>query len=143
MSRYGRKGFTLIEFLIIIVVIAILALILIPRLLAAGRKAREANLRGNLHQLRSAIQQFEADCGDYPAKLDELMTQPAEGTNGGTDIALDVKKWQGPYLGTPDGLLPDDPFTMRADWKYDPKTGAVHSSGTWTALDRTTKYNSW
>ncbi|MDH4179020.1 MAG: prepilin-type N-terminal cleavage/methylation domain-containing protein, partial [Armatimonadota bacterium] len=102
MVNRRRKGFTLIEMLIVIVVIAILALIVIPRLLGAGRKAKEATLRGDVHQLRNSIQQFEADCGDYPSALTQLMTTPAAGSTGGGGIALDVNGWQGPYLRTPD-----------------------------------------
>jgi len=136
-----RRGFTLIEMLIVIVVIAILALIVIPRLLGAGRKAKEAALRGNLHQIRNAIQQFEADCGDYPAELSQLMTEPAGG-NGGTGVALDVEGWQGPYLRTADGNLPADPFTGAADWAYTPSTGHVQSSSTLTAINGEA-YSSW
>jgi general secretion pathway protein G len=136
-----HRGFTLIEMLIVIVVIAILALIVIPRLLGAGRKAKEATLRGDLHQLRNAIQQFEADCGDYPANIDQLQTVPSGG-NGGTGIALDVAGWQGPYLRTPDGGLPKDPFTTAADWEYTGATGHVRSASTLTAINGEA-YNTW
>jgi len=141
MVNRKHKGFTLIEMLIVIVVIAILALIVIPRLLGAGRKAKEATLRGDLHQLRNAIQQFEADCGDYPLTLDQLQTRPAGGA-GGNQIALDVQGWQGPYLRTPDGGLPEDPFTGAADWAYDAPSGDVHSASTLTALNGDA-YSSW
>ncbi len=138
-----RKGFTLIEMLIVIVVIAILALIVIPRLLGAGRKAKEATLRGDLHQLRNAIQQFEADCGDYPFAASQLMTQPGDGTVGGTNIALDVNGWQGPYLRTPDNDLPADPFTESpATWSYTATTGHIQSGSTLTAINGQA-YNTW
>ena len=142
MANRRHKGFTLIEMLIVIVVIAILALIVIPRLLGAGRKAKEAALRGDLHQLRNAIQQFEADCGDYPLDENDLQTAPAAGSNGGSGISLDVSGWQGPYLRTPDGNLPVDPFTTLVDWTYTPATGEIHSSSTLTALDGTA-YSAW
>jgi general secretion pathway protein G len=142
MVTRKHKGFTLIEMLIVIVVIAILALIVIPRLLGAGRKAKEATLKGDLHQLRNAIQQFEADCGDYPAALGDLQTKPADGSNGGGGIALDVLAWQGPYLRTPDGGLPVDPFTGAADWTYTAATGEVHSSSTLTAINGEA-YSTW
>ena len=137
-----HKGFTLIEMLIVIVVIAILALIVIPRLLGAGRKAKEATLRGDLHQIRNAIQQFEADCGDYPSSLAQLMTQPSAG-NGGTGIALDVNGWQGPYLRTPDSNMPKDPFTdSSTTWSYTANTGDVHSGSTLTAINGEA-YSTW
>jgi prepilin-type N-terminal cleavage/methylation domain-containing protein len=40
MVKKNSRGFTLIEMLIVIVVISILAMIVIPRLLGAGRKAK-------------------------------------------------------------------------------------------------------
>lgn len=141
MVNRKNKGFTLIEMLIVIVVIAILALIVIPRLLGAGRKAKEATLRGDLHQIRNAIQQFEADCGDYPASLDQLMTTPSG--DGGTGIALDVSGWQGPYLRTPDSNMPKDPFTdSSTTWSYTASTGHVTSGSTLTAINGEA-YSSW
>ncbi len=144
MANRKSKGFTLIEMLIVIVVIAILALIVIPRLLGAGRKAKEATLRGDLHQLRNAVQQFEADCGDYPASLDDLQgTGPAAGSSGGTGIALDVTAWQGPYLRTPDGNLPKDPFTdSSTSWSYTASTGDIASGSTLTAINGEA-YSTW
>jgi general secretion pathway protein G len=143
MVNRKNKGFTLIEMLIVIVVIAILALIVIPRLLGAGRKAKEATLRGDLHQLRNAIQQFEADCGDYPASSGQLMTAPSAGSNGGTGIMLDASGWQGPYLRTPDGNLPKDPFTdSSTSWSYTASTGHVASGSTLTAINGEA-YNTW
>lgn len=142
MLRKGSRGFTLIEMLIVIVVIAILALIVIPRLLGAGRKAKEATLKGDLHQLRNAIQQFEADLGDYPLTLDQLVATTAPSGQGGQGLDLDSEGYQGPYLRTPDGGLPKDPFTGAADWSYTPATGEVHSASTLTALDGTA-YSAW
>jgi general secretion pathway protein G len=136
LSKRRTTGFTLIEMLIVIVVIAILALIVIPRLLGAGRKAKEAALRGDLHQIRNAIQQFETDCGDYPSAISQLMTQPAEGTTGGGGIALDVNGWQGPYLRTAGNSLPKDPFTdSSTTWNYTASTGHVQSGSTLTAIN--------
>ena len=141
MLRKGTRGFTLIEMLIVIVVIAILALIVIPRLLGAGRKAKEAALKGDLHQIRNAIQQFEADLGDYPAALNDLVATAAPTGVGGNNISLDPAGWQGPYLKTPDGAMPLDPFGGQP-WTYDAATGNVHSASTLTALD-STAYSSW
>jgi general secretion pathway protein G len=141
--RRSRRGFTLIEMLIVIVVIAILATIVIPRLMGAGRKAKEAALRGDLHQLRNAVQQFEADCGDYPSAVSQLMTQPAAGSTGGQGIALDVTAWQGPYLRTADNNLPKDPFTESSTtWSYTASTGHVQSGSTLTAINGEA-YSSW
>jgi type II secretion system protein G len=145
MVNRKHKGFTLIEMLIVIVVIAILALIVIPRLLGAGRKAKEATLRGDLHQIRNAIQQFEADCGDYPYEISQLMTAPADGSQGGTGVDLDVTAWQGPYLRTPDDDLPVDPFRLPTEtprWDYTRSTGHVQSLSSLSAINGD-DYSDW
>ncbi len=137
-----RTGFTLIEVLIVITVIAILAMIVIPRLMGVGRKAKESNLRGQLHSMRNAIQQFEADCGDYPTTLDQLLTRPSDGSGGG-GISLDVDGWQGPYMVAPNGLLPQDPFTESyTTWAYTAATGEVHSGSTLTSINAEA-YSDW
>jgi general secretion pathway protein G len=139
-----RSGFTLIEVLIVIVVIAILAAIVVPRLLGAGREAREASLRAHLQEMRNAIGLFQAQCGDYPAALTDIMatTAPATGGNGVTINAVDFR---GPYLTTADGNLPDNPITganvAGTDWTYTATTGAVKAK-TGTAVDGT-NYSNW
>lgn len=135
LRRYHRTvpylGMTLIEVLIVIVVIAILAMLVIPRAMGVTRRSREANLKGQLHSLRTAIQHFEADCGDYPSALDQLITRPSGGT-GGSGISLDTDAWQGPYLVRD---IPPDPFTESATtWNYDASAGDVHSSSTLTSI---------
>ena len=139
------KGFTLIEMLIVIVVIAILALIVIPRLLSAGRRAKESALRGDLQQLRNAIQHFEADCGAWPPALTDLMVANGAAISAAVDgngITVDRTGYKGPYLRTGHGNLPNDPFTGAADWVYDNSLGDVHSNSALVALDGT-NYNTW
>jgi len=139
-----RQGFTLIEVLIVIVVIAILATLVIPRLMGAGRRAKEAQLRGNLKQIRDAIERFEATMAAWPPALADVMA--ADGSaitadfdgNGGS---VDRLAYDGPYLA-PTAGLPKDPFTEAADWVYDNATGAVHSASTQTALDGSS-YSAW
>ena len=140
----GRKGFTLIEVLIVIVVIAILAAIVVPRLLGAGREAREASLRAHLQELRNATGLFQAQCGDYPNALTDLMatTAPASGGNG---ITINSNDFRGPYLTTPDGGLPNNPISganaVGTDWTYTKTTGAIKAKAG-LAVDKT-NYSTW
>jgi type II secretion system protein G len=143
-SLRRRKGFTLIEVLIVIVVIAILAAIVVPRLLGAGREARETSLRAHLQELRNAIGLFQAQCGDYPAVLSDIMETSAPAT-GGTGVTINAQDFNGPYLTTPNGELPNNPTTggnaIPTDWTYDATTGAIHAA-TGTAVDGT-DYSTW
>ena len=61
-----RKGFTLIEMLVVVVVIAILAGIAFRMSGIAGSKAAEAATRATLNQLANAINEFAAEYGHYP-----------------------------------------------------------------------------
>lgn len=71
----ARKGFTLIELMIVISIIGILAAIAVPSYQTGLIKAREAVLREDLYSMRSAIDQFAADQGRYPVSLKELVEQ--------------------------------------------------------------------
>ena len=145
-KRHQRLGFTLIEVLIVIVVIAILAMLVIPRAMAARRTAKEAQLRGNLKQLRDAIERFEGTTAAWPPSLEDVLAPSGDAISGdfdGRGGCVDREAYDGPYLQTGDGQLPPDPFTGAADWQYDSATGVVHSSSTLTALDGSCTYNTW
>ena len=144
-QRRRRCGFTLLEVLIVITVIAILSMLVIPRAMSARRRAKEAQLKGNLTELRECIELFEATTAAWPPQLADLMV-----TSGGDISAnfdgrggmVDRMAYDGPYLVTGDGQLPDDPFTGAADWVYDNSNGDVRSNSDLTALNGEA-YNTW
>ena len=69
----NRQGFTLIELMIVLSIIGILASIAVPSYITGLIKARETVLREDLYNLRSSIDQFNADQGKYPDSLQELI----------------------------------------------------------------------
>ena len=108
-GRVGRQsaGFTLIELMIVMAIIAILATIAIPSFINAVRHAKEAVLKEDLHTMRSAIDSYTVDKGKAPQALDDLV--------------------QTGYLKE----LPIDPMTGRSD------TWQVSQSDTFTDVDET------
>ncbi len=68
------RGFTLIELIVVMAIVALLASIAAPRYFASLEKSKEAALRSSLGVLRDAIDHFAADRGRYPESLDELAT---------------------------------------------------------------------
>lgn len=70
-SRAGR-GFTLIELIVVLSIVALLVAIAGPRYFRSVERSREATLQHNLRILREAIDRFAADTGRYPESLDEL-----------------------------------------------------------------------
>ncbi|MBT3067988.1 type II secretion system protein [Rhodoferax sp. U11-2br] len=70
-----RRGFTLIELMVVMAIIATLLSIVAPRYFAHLDRAREAALRETLAVVRDSIDKFHADTGRYPAELGELVSK--------------------------------------------------------------------
>lgn len=68
------KGFTLIELIVVMAIVALLASIAAPRYFNSLQKSRETALLSSLNVMRDAIDQFAADKGRYPESLEELAT---------------------------------------------------------------------
>ena len=74
MRRFFR-GFTLIELMVVLSIIALLLTLAIPRYFGSIDKSKEAVLRENLNQMRDAISRYYADKGKYPESLDALAAE--------------------------------------------------------------------
>ena len=61
-----KKGFTLVEMLIVVVIIGILSAALLPRLQGAQSAARDSARKSDLSQLGSAILSYYNNRGEYP-----------------------------------------------------------------------------
>jgi general secretion pathway protein G len=97
----GIRAFTLVELLIVIIIIAVLAAIAIPKFADSSKRSKEAALRADLKLYRNAIELFKADTGAYPALLSDLAatTAPAAGVDStGTAKTITQADWKGPYL---------------------------------------------
>ena len=71
--RTGRRGFTLLEMMIVLTIIAILASISVPMYQAVVLRTRETVLKDNLRTLRSVIDQYTADKKKAPQSLQDLI----------------------------------------------------------------------
>ena len=62
----GPRGFTLVELLAVILILAVLIALLLPALNGALRTAKNAAVGGEINQLAQALASFKAKYGDYP-----------------------------------------------------------------------------
>ena len=109
------KAFTLVELLIVIVIIAVLAAIVIPKFADSGTRSKESSLRANLKQVRNAVELFKTDTSAYPAALADLAatSAPSAGKNtGGTSQSITATDFRGPYLlSVPNDSVSGSAFT--------------------------------
>jgi general secretion pathway protein G len=96
------RGFTVVELLVVLAVMAVLLSLAAPRYVAHVDRSREVVLRQNLKVMRDAIDQFQADRGAYPPALQALVAAR--------------------YLRE----IPLDPMTERADtWQIQAQQGST------------------
>lgn len=70
--RRASAGFTLIELIVVMAIVALLASIVAPRYFNSLQKSKETALLHSLTTMRDAIDQFAADKRRYPESLQEL-----------------------------------------------------------------------
>ena len=137
------RGFTLVELLIVVVILAVLAAIAIPRFMDSGQRSKEASLRGNLKLCRNAIELFHNDTSAWPSALSDLpgTAAPAAGKDSaGAAKSITAADYKGPYLQS----VPTDPVSGAA-LTYSttsPTVGKVTSSAAGNGLDGTA-YSGW
>lgn len=146
MHQDKQAGFTLVELLIVVIILAILAAIVVPQFSAATTDAQESALDSNLNAMRSAIELYKVQHGNaYPAGtassggacvtkgtgaagsaqafMDQLL-MPSD-ANGNTCTVADTTYKFGPYLrkGIPnDGITGKGSLAAEIDVKV---TGAA------------------
>lgn len=88
-----RRGFTLVELLTVMAIIATLLTIAVPRYFRSLQRSREAVLKQDLTALRESIDKFYGDTGKYPPTLAVLVEKHYLRTIPVDPIAKAVDKW--------------------------------------------------
>jgi general secretion pathway protein G len=133
----GSKGFTLLELLVVMTIIGILAAIAVPALRDSPQRAREATLREDLFTLRSVIDQYHGDKGNFPPDLQTLVTDGYLRKIPVDPMTKSAETWNLTY----EEITPDEGATAGAEPAV-PGITDVHSGSKESGLDGTA-YSEW
>lgn len=97
----NRRGFTLIELMIVVAIIGILAAIAVPLYQNIQSRARTAKAQADTRTIASALVQYSAHCGDLPAQPGDTCV-PAGGVPAGMLVVQTNSGGQtaGPFFAT-------------------------------------------
>jgi type II secretion system protein G len=133
----NKPGFSLVDLLLVVLALAVVAGILLPKMMGSNTRAKETDLRDDLKMLRNAIDAFHADTGQYPAALGDLAeTDVTKVRVAGGEIVAKAD-WHGPYVES----VPNDPVSGGA-FRYVDSTGKVSCATSGPALNGG-EYSSW
>lgn len=110
---HNKKGFTLIELMLVVIIIGVLVSMVVPRLVGRSEEARVSAAKADIHaNISVALDLFELDNGRYPTTeegLSSLRTKPASAIN-----------WKGPYLKREPQDPWGSPYMYRSPGDYNP-----------------------
>ncbi len=84
-SRQG--GFTLVELLLVLVILALIAGLVLPSIIGQAESAKAKSASSSISRLSMAVETFYLDTGNTPERLQDLVENPG-----------DVSGWNGPYV---------------------------------------------
>lgn len=94
LSFYSkRRGFTLIEILIAMSILALLLTIALPQYFGSIAKSKDVALQENLRVMRVVIDKYYGDKGRYPASLEDLVQEKYLRSIPMDPITESVKTW--------------------------------------------------
>jgi len=121
LFRRRQRAFTLVELLLVLVILATLAAIVLPKFTGISERSRVTAAQTQISTFKTALGAFEVDMGYYPKSLVDLLKQP--GNN--------AQSWHGPYLEG--DTVPKDPwgndYIYTCPGKHNPTSFDVMSLG--------------
>ena len=115
LKKQTQNAFTLVELLLVLVILATLAAIVVPKFAGRTEQARVTAAKAQIANFGVVLDAFEVDNGFYPRGKDGLSAL--------IEKPSDAQNWRGPYLK---GELPNDPWKNPYIYEY---PGKHHADG--------------
>lgn len=119
-----RKGFTLVEILVVIGIIGLLAVFLVPNLLGARDRGKEAAVKGVMHSVQLAIESYNMENEVYPLGNNITLKSLCENYLMGGGYIADVPT--NPFTGQ---KYTDADTAGKIVYSYNDSTGAYTLTG--------------
>ena len=106
--KRGQRGFTLVELLLVLVILALIAGLVLPGIIGKAESAKAKAASSQISRISMSVESFYLDTGNTPSSLDQLVNEPS-GVSG----------WNGPYIKN--SLLKDPwgrPYKYRAPGEH-------------------------
>lgn len=82
-----QRGFTLVELLLVLVILALIAGLVLPGIIGKAESAKAKAASSQISRISMSVETFYLDTGNTPGSLDELVNHPPG-----------VAGWNGPYI---------------------------------------------
>ncbi len=86
-GRRRERGFTLVELLLVLVILALIAGLVLPSIIGQAEGAKAKSAASQITRLSMAVESFYLDTGNAPERLEDLVEDPGSASG-----------WNGPYV---------------------------------------------
>ncbi len=87
MGKARGRGFTLVELLLVLVILALIAGLVLPGIIGKAESAKIKAASSQISRIEMSVESFYLDTGSAPSSLEDLVNEPS-GVTG----------WNGPYI---------------------------------------------
>jgi general secretion pathway protein G len=102
IHKNWQRGFTLVELLLVLVILALIAGLVLPGIIGKAESAKAKAASSQISRISMSVESFYLDTGNTPSSLEELVNEPSG-----------VAGWNGPYIKN---SILKDPWGQ--DYKY-------------------------
>lgn len=111
-------GFTLIEVMLVVIIIAVMAALVMPRLGGRSEQAKRSRAAADIAGISVALGLYELDMGIYPSNLEAMVASSGAGEG-----------WNGPYLDAAPMDPWGKPYQYKAPGQHNPAKFDLSSTG--------------